>query len=79
MARWGSRYQGRIFALKSVYFNDTFTCRYTLTAVGENYVVEAVFSNQHGKTILEASLFGVLPNAREQFVRQGLLDTDPLD
>lgn len=62
---------------KPVYFNDTITCRCTLTAVDdENRAkADAVFTNQHGETVLEASLFGFLPNFRERQVLQALLES----
>ena len=60
--------------IKPVYFNDTITCRFTLTAADEKNraEAEAVFTNQHHEIVLEASLFGVLPNARERTVLQDL-------
>ena len=63
---------------KPVYFNDTITCRFTLTNVDEKNraEAEAVFTNQHQEVVLEASLFGVLPNAEERQVLQGLLDSE---
>ncbi|MEE4112733.1 MAG: MaoC family dehydratase [Desulfobacteraceae bacterium] len=62
--------------IKPVYFNDTITCRCTLTAVDEKNraAAEAVFTNQHDEIVLEASLFGVLPNNQERKVLQDLLD-----
>jgi len=65
--------------IKPVYFNDTITCRCTLTAVDEKNraEAEAIFTNQHHQIVLEASLFGVLPNARERKVLKDLLDDDP--
>jgi len=64
---------------KPVYFNDIITCRFTLTSVDEKNraEAEAVFINQHHEIVLEASLFGVLPDARERQVLQDLLDRDP--
>ena len=63
---------------KPVYFNDTITCRFTITSVDEKNraEAEAVFTNQYQETVLEASLFGVLPNARERQVLQDLLGRD---
>jgi acyl dehydratase len=60
---------------KPVYLNDTVTCRCTLTALDERNRAEAqaVFSNQHGEVVLEASLFGLLPNAEERRVLDDLL------
>jgi acyl dehydratase len=64
---------------KPVYFNDTITCRFTLTSVDEKNraEAEAVFTNQHHEIVLEASLFGVLPDTRERQVLRDLLDGDP--
>ncbi len=64
---------------KPVYFNDTITCFCTLTTVDEKNraQAEAVLTNQHGEIVLEASLFGVLPNARERLVLKDLLDSEP--
>lgn len=66
---------------KPVYFNDTITCRFTLTFVDEKNHAEAqaVFTNQNGEIILEASLFGVLPNAQERQVLEDLLDSEAPD
>ena len=64
---------------KPVYFNDTITCLCTLTTVDEKNraEAEAVFTNQREEIVLEASLFGVLPNARERQVLKDLLDSEP--
>jgi acyl dehydratase len=60
---------------KPIYFDDTITCRFTLTAVDRKNraEAEAVFTNQHGEIVLEASLFGFLPNALERQVLEHLL------
>ncbi len=60
---------------KPVYFNDTITCRFTLTSVDEKNraKAETVFVNQHDETVLEASLSGVLPNVEERQVLEDLL------
>lgn len=62
---------------KPVYLNDTITCRFTLTRVDEKHRAEAVaiFTNQDGEIVLEANLFGVLPNAAERRVLGTLLET----
>lgn len=62
---------------RPVYFNDTITCRCTLTEVDENRraAAEAVFTNQHDEIVLEASLYGVLPNVEEREVLRALLDS----
>ncbi len=64
--------------IKPVYFNDTITCRCTLTVVDEKNraEAEAVFTNQRHEIVLEASLFGVLPNAMERKVLQDLLASE---
>lgn len=63
---------------KPVYINDTVTCFCTLTSVDAQgrATAEAVFTNQHGDVVLEAGLFGVLPDARERRVLADLLDVD---
>jgi 3-hydroxybutyryl-CoA dehydratase len=63
--------------IKPVFFNDTITCRFTLTAVdAENRAkADAVFTNQHRQIVLQASLFGVLPNVEERQVLQDLMDS----
>ncbi|MGD8703119.1 MAG: MaoC family dehydratase [Desulfosarcina sp.] len=60
---------------RPVYFNDTIVCRFTLTAVEDKNraEAEAVFTNQHGEMVLEADLFGILPNAAERQVLENLL------
>lgn len=62
---------------KPVYFNDTITCRCTLKSLDDKNraKAEAVFTNQHGEIVLEASLYGVLPNAEERQVLERLLDS----
>ena len=64
---------------KPVYFDDTITCRCTLTTVDEKNraEAEAVFTNQHQKIVLKASLFGVLPNDQERKVLRNLHTGDP--
>jgi acyl dehydratase len=66
---------------RPVYVGDTVTCRCTLTAVDEKNraEAEAVFTNQHGEIVLEAGLFGVLPDDEERHVLKDLLDSDPTD
>jgi len=64
--------------LRPVYFDDTITCRCRLTSVDNKNraQAEAIFTNQHDEIVLEANLFGVLPNARERQVLQDLIDRD---
>jgi len=53
---------------KPVYFNDTITCRFTITSIDEKgrAVAEAVYKNQDDTLVLEATITGILPNARER-------------
>ena len=53
---------------KPVFFNDTITCRFTITSIDENdrAVAEAVYKNQNGTVVLEATITGILPNAQER-------------
>jgi acyl dehydratase len=63
---------------KPVYLEDTITCRFTLTRIDEKHRAEAVavFTNQHGEVVLEATLFGVLPNSAERRVLGQLLENE---
>jgi len=60
---------------RPVYFGDTITCVFTLTEVDERNRAraEAVLSNQHGETVIDAWLTGVLPGAEEQEVMSAML------
>lgn len=60
---------------RPVYFNDTITCHVTLASVDANQraTAQAVFTNQDGEIVMEAGLFGVLPNNQE---RQVLADME---
>jgi acyl dehydratase len=55
---------------KPVYIGDTITCRFTIVSVDDKNRAraEAVYTNQHGDVVLDADLFGVLPDARERQV-----------
>ena len=59
-----------------VYVNDTITCRFTLTAIDDKNraTAEAVFTNQHQTPVLEASLFGVLPDRLERQMLKELVN-----
>jgi acyl dehydratase len=61
---------------KPVYLNDTVTCRFTLLQVDEKNRAEAesIFTNQHGEIVLEASLYGLLPDPREREILEELLN-----
>lgn len=55
---------------KPVYFGDTIECRFTLTQLDDRRraEAEAVFRNQKGEVVLEASLSGILPGPAEREV-----------
>lgn len=55
---------------KPVYFGDTVACRFTLTQLDDRNraEAEAVFKNQQGEVVLEASLSGILPGPSEKEV-----------
>jgi acyl dehydratase len=61
---------------KPVYLNDTVTCRFTLSQVDEKNRAEAesIFTNQHGEIVLQASLYGLLPNPQEREILEKLLN-----
>ena len=61
---------------KPVYLNDTVTCRFTLSQVDakNRAEAEAVLTNQHGETVLQARLYGLLPNPQERAILEALLD-----
>jgi acyl dehydratase len=66
--------------LRPVYFGDTITCRFTLTEVDERGRAKgrAVFSNQHGATVIEATLSGRLPGEAERAVLAAMVaEGDP--
>jgi len=53
---------------RPVYFGDTIACVFTITEVDQRNRAraEAVLSNQHGETVIEAWLTGVLPGETER-------------
>jgi len=61
--------------LKPVFFGDTVTCRFTLVEVDARGRAKgtAVFSNQHGTTVIEATLTGRLPGEPERAVLAALV------
>jgi acyl dehydratase len=61
---------------KPVYLNDTVTCRFTLLQVDakDRAEAESVFTNQRGETVLQASLFGLLPDPQEREILEALLE-----
>lgn len=52
--------------------------RFTITSVDANLraPAEAVYTNQVGDVVLEADLYGVLPNAREREVLAKMMGID---
>lgn len=60
---------------RPVFFGDTVTCVLTVTEVdGRGRAkARAVFTNQHGTTVLEAAMSGHLPGADEREVLAALL------
>jgi acyl dehydratase len=66
--------------MKPVYFGDTVTCLFTLVEVDERGRAQAraVFSNQHGTTVIEAALTGRLPGQAERAVLAAMVaEGDP--
>jgi len=53
---------------RPVYFDDTITCSFTISEIGQNGKAKAtaVYHNQAGDTVLEADLYGLLPGSPEQ-------------
>jgi len=61
---------------KPVYFEDTITCTFTITEINERGKAkgEAVYRNQDGTIVLEATLKGILPGAKEKQVLKVLME-----
>jgi len=55
---------------RPVYFGDTVTCVFTITEADERNraKAEAVLSNQHHETVIEAWLTGILPGQAERAI-----------
>lgn len=65
---------------KPVYFGDTITCRFTLTSLDarQRAQADAVFSNQHGETVVEATVRGIVPGPKERLVMEHMVgEGDP--
>lgn len=58
-----------------VYFDETITCRFTITDVDEHRRAraEAVYINQSGSVVLEAELEGILPDASERKILDAMV------
>ncbi len=65
---------------KPVYFGDTVECRFTLTKMDDRHraEAEAVFRNQQGEIVLEATLSGILPGpAEKEVIGRMMAEGDP--
>jgi len=65
---------------KPVYFGDTVECRFTLTELDnrQRAEAEAVFRNQRGEIVLEATLSGILPGlAEKEVIGRMMAEGDP--
>ena len=65
---------------KPVYFGDTVECSMRIVDIDDHSRAKAqlVYRNQHGTTVLEADLEGILPGTKErQILNQMLLEGDP--
>ncbi len=60
---------------KPVYFEDTITCTFTITEINEKGKAkgEAVYRNQDGTVVIEATLKGLLPGSKEKQVLKSLI------
>lgn len=69
---------------KPVYFDDTITCRFTITSIDKRLraEAEAVFKNQHGETVIFGRLAGILPSEADKKIIRAMMDegdpTNPL-
>lgn len=65
---------------KPVYFGDTITCYFTITAIDDRdrAKAEALFKNQNEDTVLEAYLTGIIPGSSEKRVMNAMMaEGDP--
>jgi len=63
-----------------VYFDETISCRFTITEVDERRRAraKAVYLNQSGSVVLEAELEGILPDASERKILDAMVaEGDP--
>ena len=65
--------------IRPVYFGDTVTCRFEVTRIdGDNRAVASiVMTNQHGLSVLESELTGLVPGKTEQRILRDMLDPSP--
>jgi acyl dehydratase len=61
---------------KPVYFEDTVSCTVTITEISENGKAkgEAVYRNQNGEIVIEATLKGNLPGIKEKQILKALIE-----
>ena len=65
---------------KPVFFGDRVSCRLTINDINAmgKAKADAVFKNQHGDTVIEAKLEGILPGTQEkQVLKAMLVEGDP--
>jgi 3-hydroxybutyryl-CoA dehydratase len=65
---------------KPVYFGDTITCNFTITDLDARGRVraDAVYCNQDGVTVIEATITGILPDGKERnILSQMVAEGDP--
>ncbi len=65
-----------------VYFDETITCRFTITAIDDRRRAraEAVYFNQEGNIVLEAEIEGILPDESERRILETMVtEGDPTD
>ena len=66
--------------IKPIYFKDAITCHFTITDMDERGRAKAtaVYENQEGAVVLEASLTGIVPGDAERQVLQAMVaEGDP--
>jgi 3-hydroxybutyryl-CoA dehydratase len=61
---------------RPVYFGDTVECRMTIVEIDERNraKAEAVWTNQDGEVVIEASVTGVVPGEPERRVMEAMVD-----
>jgi acyl dehydratase len=63
-----------------VYFDETITCRFTITDIDERRRAraKAIYFNQEGSIVLEAELEGILPDESERRILDAMVaEGDP--
>jgi 3-hydroxybutyryl-CoA dehydratase len=65
-----------------VYFDETITCRFTITAIDKRRraKAQAVYLNAEGRIVLEAELEGILPDESERRILETMAaESDPVN